>query len=196
MASDQATTPPPPPPLPEIESHDLSQVIVLHPPPIFNYFKDLFSKKFHLIKAWESPLPLYEFLTNHAHSAQAMLCSGTGPFISADIIRLLPSLRLVVTTSVGLNHIDLTECRNRGISIADAGEVFSEDVADLAVGLLIDVFRKVSASDRYVRHGLWATKGDYPLGSKVLVSNFWTLSWISSVNYSTFIVMVCLWYTI
>ncbi|KAK7851839.1 glyoxylate/hydroxypyruvate reductase HPR3 [Quercus suber] len=164
MASDQASTPPR---LPEIQSHDLPQVIVLHPPPVFNYFKDLFSKKFHLLKAWESSLPRHEFLTNHAHSAQAMLCSGTGPPISADIIRLLPSLSLVVTTSAGLNHIDLTECRNRGISIANAGEVFSEDVADLAVGLLIDVFRKVSASDRYVRHGLWATKGDYPLGSKL-----------------------------
>lgn len=48
--------------------------------------------------------------------------------------------------------------------------MFSDDVADMAVGLLIDVLRKVSAADRYVRKGLWAAKGDYPLGSKVFFS--------------------------
>ena len=50
--------------------------------------------------------------------------------------------------------------------------MFSEDVADMAVALLIDVLRKVSAADRYVRQRLWATKGDFPLGSKVFFSNF------------------------
>jgi hydroxypyruvate reductase 2 len=40
-------------------------------------------------------------------------------------------------------------------------------VADHAVGLLIDVLRKVSEADRYVRRGLWPVQGDYPLGSKV-----------------------------
>ncbi|KAL6124338.1 hypothetical protein ACLB2K_076851 [Fragaria x ananassa] len=37
----------------------------------------------------------------------------------------------------------------------------------MAVGLFIDVMRKISASNRYVRDGLWATRGDYPLGSKI-----------------------------
>ncbi|KAE7997171.1 hypothetical protein FH972_001827 [Carpinus fangiana] len=45
--------------------------------------------------------------------------------------------------------------------------VYLEDVADLAVGLMIDVLRKVSATDRYVRKGLWPSKGDFPLGSKM-----------------------------
>jgi hypothetical protein len=173
MASDHATTSlTPTPPPPKNQSQDLPQVIVLKPPPVLNFFRDLFSKKFDLLVSWESPLPTDQFLTTHAHSVQAMLCSGTGPPISADIIRLLPSLKLVATTSAGLNHIDLTECRKRGIAIANAGEVFSEDVADMAVALLIDVLRKVSAADRYVRQRLWATKGDFPLGSKVFFSNF------------------------
>uniref|UniRef100_A0A2N9HHQ7 D-isomer specific 2-hydroxyacid dehydrogenase NAD-binding domain-containing protein n=1 Tax=Fagus sylvatica TaxID=28930 RepID=A0A2N9HHQ7_FAGSY len=167
MASDHATTSHSTPPPPKNQSQDLPQVIVLKPPPVLNFFRDLFSKKFDLLVSWESPLPTDQFLTTHAHSVQAMLCYGTGPPISADIIRLLPSLKLVATTSAGLNHIDLTECRKRGIAIANAGEVFSEDVADMAVALLIDVLRKVSAADRYVRQRLWATKGDFPLGSKL-----------------------------
>jgi hydroxypyruvate reductase 2 len=85
------------------------------------------------------------------HSVQAMLCFGNDPPITAGIIRLIPLLRFVVTTSAGLNHIDLTVCRKCGIARANAGEVFSKDVADMAVALLIDVLRKVSAADRFVR---------------------------------------------
>lgn len=99
-----------------------------------------------------------------------MLCFGGGPRISADVIRQLPSLRLVVTTSAGVNHIDLSECRARGIAIANAGDVFSADCADYAVRLLIDVLRKISASDRCVRNGNWPTLGDFGLGSKVMFS--------------------------
>ena len=85
------------------------------------------------------------------HSVQAMLCSGNDLPITADIIRLIPLLRFVVTTSAGLIHIDLTVCRKCGIARANAGEVFSKDVADMAMALLIDVLRKVSAADRFVR---------------------------------------------
>lgn len=66
---------------------------------------------------------------------------------------------MVVTTSAGLNQIDIPECRRRGIKIANAGYVYSADVADMAVGLLIDVLRKVSASDRYVSKGFGLLKG-------------------------------------
>lgn len=153
----------------EHESEELPQILVLEPPPIMQQYGDQFLENFRLLKAWESPLPLDQFLTIHAHSVQALLSSGRYP-LTGNIIRLLPSLQLVVTTSAGLNHIDLPECQRRGIAIANAGDVYSEDVADMAVGLLIDVLRKVSAADRYMRKGLWPTKGEFPLGFKVIIS--------------------------
>ncbi|CAN1175810.1 Glyoxylate/hydroxypyruvate reductase HPR3 [Linum perenne] len=73
---------------------------------------------------------------------------------------LLPELRFIVTSSAELNQLDLHECRRRVIRIANAGDVFSAEVADCAVGLLIDVLRKISASNRYVRDGFWASRGD------------------------------------
>uniref|UniRef100_J3KUL4 D-isomer specific 2-hydroxyacid dehydrogenase NAD-binding domain-containing protein n=2 Tax=Oryza brachyantha TaxID=4533 RepID=J3KUL4_ORYBR len=48
-----------------------------------------------------------------------------------------------------------------------AGNTFSPDVADHAIGLLIAVLRRISAADRYVRRGLWASRGEYQLGSKL-----------------------------
>ena len=90
------------------------------------------------------------------HSVQAVLSHGTRP-VNTNIIRLLPSLSLIVTTSAGLNQIDLQECRKGGISVDDA---------NIAVGLLIDVPRKISTGNRYETQRLWDNKGYFPLCSK------------------------------
>ncbi|KAF9687756.1 hypothetical protein SADUNF_Sadunf02G0126100 [Salix dunnii] len=152
----------------EEEQQDLPKVVLFRPPAAFSLIDEesFTSNKFHFLKTYDSQLPVDQFLSTHSHSIKAILSSAGAP-VNADILQLLPEVGLVVTTSAGLNHIDIPECRRRGIKIANAGHVYSDDVADLAVGLLIDVLRKVSASDRYVRQGLWADKGNYPLGSKL-----------------------------
>ncbi|XP_048140991.1 glyoxylate/hydroxypyruvate reductase HPR3 isoform X1 [Rhodamnia argentea] len=151
----------------KMRRHDLPQLLVINPPGLFDY-GDPFAAKFTVLRAWESPLPLPRFLSAHAQSAPALLCSAATR-VTAGLLDLLPSLRIIVTTSAGLNHIDVPECRRRGIAVANAGEVFSDDVADAAVGLALDVLRRVSAADRFVRRGLWAKDGDFALGSKQLV---------------------------
>ncbi|KAI9182447.1 hypothetical protein LWI28_025476 [Acer negundo] len=149
-------------------NNNLPQVLILKLPPAFALFGDQFfsSEKFQFLKAYESDLPLHQFLTTHAQSVQAILSSGAA-VVTADILRLVPSVRLVVATHIGLDNIDLAECCRRGIAVTNAGNVGSEDVADTAVGLLIDVLRKISSADGFVRQGLWPLKGDYPLAFKV-----------------------------
>ncbi|XP_073144525.1 glyoxylate/hydroxypyruvate reductase HPR3-like [Henckelia pumila] len=142
------------------------EVIVFGPPSVFKIHSHEFSAKFQLLKPWESPLPLPQYLAEHAQNTPAALCSGICQ-LPAAVISQLPSLKLVVTTSAGINNIDLIECRRRGIAIANGPSIFSTDVADLAVGLLIDVSRKISSGNRYVRNGLWPEQGSYPLGFKL-----------------------------
>lgn len=101
-----------------------------------------------------------------AAAAGVLLVGGLLP-VRAAVLRSLPALRCVVATSVGVDHIDLAECRRRGIAVANGGPAFAEDVADYAVGLLLDVLRGVSAGDRYVRRGSWGSDGDFPVGSRV-----------------------------
>ncbi|KAI6702635.1 hypothetical protein NL676_011771 [Syzygium grande] len=150
----------------EMRRRDLPQLLVIEPPGLFRY-GDPFAAKFAVLRAWESPLPLPAFLSTHARSAPALLCSAATR-VAAGLLDLLPSLRVVVTTSAGLNHIDLPECRRRGVAVANAGEVFSDDVADAAIALALDVLRRVSAADRFVRRGLWPKEGDFALGSKLV----------------------------
>ncbi|CAI0467129.1 unnamed protein product [Linum tenue] len=148
---------------------DLPQVLLIKNPPAFAVLGEehFTSTKFRYLKAFESSLPLHDFLAAHGGSVRAILASLS--VVDASVLDLLPEVRVIATTSAGLNLLDLPECRRRGIKIANAGDVYSTDVADYAVGLLIDVLRKISASNRYVKQGFWASKGDYyPLGSKQL----------------------------
>ncbi|KAH0643183.1 hypothetical protein KY290_034791 [Solanum tuberosum] len=99
-------------------------------------------------------------------SVRIMLCCGPTP-VTSETLDKYPSLECIVGTSAGYDHFDLAECRRRGIRVTGAGDSFSEDAADFAVGLLIDVLRRVSVADRFVRAGSWPVEGKFPLGSKI-----------------------------
>lgn len=145
---------------------NLPELLVINPSPVFIIHQQQFSQKFKLLKAYESPLSTDLFLQTNAQSTKALICYGKSP-VTTNILNLLPSLQLVVTASTGFNHIDLDKCRSRGIAVANTRDVFSEDTADIGVGLLIDVLRKISAGDRFVRSGNWTANIQYPLGSQV-----------------------------
>ncbi|XP_022147257.1 glyoxylate/hydroxypyruvate reductase HPR3-like [Momordica charantia] len=152
---------------PESQDQDLPQVLVLGPPTVFSCLESQFPNRFHFLKPWLSKLPLPQFLTSYAQYVQALIIPGGSLALTSAILDCLPSLKLVATASAGVDHLDLPELRRRGVAVAYAGNLFSEDVADMAVGLLIDVLRKVSAGDRFMRQGLWSTKVNFPLGLKL-----------------------------
>ncbi|KAJ9550009.1 hypothetical protein OSB04_022552 [Centaurea solstitialis] len=108
----------------------------------------------------------------HGPRARAVIVLGPSP-LKSEHLDQYPSVEIVIGTSAGVDHIDLAECSRRNIKVTGAGDAFSEDVADYAVALLLDVLRRVSAADRYVRNGLWPVNGEYPLGNKVTSLEVW-----------------------
>ncbi|KAF0893232.1 hypothetical protein E2562_023485 [Oryza meyeriana var. granulata] len=131
-----------------------------------------FADRFRLLDFYASALPIHAFLAAVAADGdppRVVLVFGGAPIrVGAELLDAVPSLRCIITISAGLNHIDLTECARRGVQVANAGGIYSADVADYAVGLLFDVLRHVSAGNRYVRRGLWTERGDFvPLGSRI-----------------------------
>ncbi|MED6108934.1 hypothetical protein PIB30_028916 [Stylosanthes scabra] len=152
----------PPPQQPNHHTQHLPQVLVLGSPTCLQTLKQLYSHKFRFL----IPNTSLHSLSAPLSSISVVICSASFP-LTASVIGLLPALRLVVTTSAGTDHIDLSECRCRGIQVAGAGKFFSDEVADMAVGLLIDVMRKVSAADRFVRTSFGGATWSFPLGYKV-----------------------------
>ncbi len=92
--------------------------------------------------------------------------------LSAQQIAELPDLKAIASFGVGYDSIDLDAVAERGIVVSTTPDVLTDAVADLAVGLMIDSVRRISASDRYVRSGDWVTEGTYPLTGHVTGRRF------------------------
>jgi len=92
---------------------------------------------------------------------------GYGNGVTADLMDRLPGLKAIVNFGVGYEANDVAEARRRGIPIANTPDVLNDCVADVAVGLIIDVMRGLSASDRFLRQGRWAAGQDFPLMRRV-----------------------------
>ncbi|PPS03976.1 hypothetical protein GOBAR_AA16672 [Gossypium barbadense] len=151
-----------------VKQEELPLVLVRRPPNFHFPFKDRLQTHFRLLDPLDSDPPesTHSFFSRHAASVHVLLCVNPTP-VTRGLLSLLPFLQLIVGSSTGVDHIDLQECRRRSIAVTNAGKAFSPDVADLAVGLLIDVLRRVSAGCQYVRAGLWAQNGEFPLGFKL-----------------------------
>ncbi|XP_006305294.2 glyoxylate/hydroxypyruvate reductase HPR3 [Capsella rubella] len=143
-----------------------SPLVLLHRPPSLTFMDEILNRNFRILNADTSSEPLPIFLDRHASSVRAFVVVGRLP-ITAEILSHLPSLQILICTSVGINHVDLAECMRRGIAVTNARNAFSDDVADFAVGLLLSVLRRIPTGDRYVRSGDWEKLGGFPLGSKV-----------------------------
>ncbi|KAG9149272.1 hypothetical protein Leryth_003246 [Lithospermum erythrorhizon] len=144
----------------EATTHHLP-LVLLHNTKNFTVpFQSHLQARFHLIDPNTQPDPSLQPIST---SIRVILCVGPSPLPSTTL-NLYPSLELVVGAGVGVDHIDLHECRRRNIRVANAGDAFSDDTADYAVGLLIDVLRGVSLADRFVRAGSWASDKEFPLG--------------------------------
>lgn len=71
------------------------------------------------------------------------------------MIDALPELRCIVCFGVGVDGIDLDYARKRGIAITHGREINHEDVADVAMGLMIAVCRGFTEGERVLREGRW-----------------------------------------
>lgn len=91
---------------------------------------------------------------------------GHGSFRAAEM-DAMPKLGIIANFGVGFDTIDTAEAASRGIAVTNTPDVLTDDVADLAVGMLIGLFRQIPQADAWVRSGNWAAKGDYPLQRKV-----------------------------
>ena len=92
---------------------------------------------------------------------------GHGHGVTAATMDRLPALRAIVNYGVGYDATDIDEARRRGIAVSNTPDVLNDCVADVAVGLVIDVMRGLSAADRFVRRGDWAAGNKYPLTRRV-----------------------------
>jgi glyoxylate reductase len=78
------------------------------------------------------------------------------------LLDLFPNLQIIASLGIGVDAIDFDTARARGLVVTNTPNVIADDVADLAMGMLIDRLRHIVDGERFVRAGKWSG-GPYPL---------------------------------
>lgn len=82
----------------------------------------------------------------------------------ARMLARFPKLEIVSCFGVGYDHVDAIYARDHDIMVTNTPDVLTEEVADLAMGLLIATLREFVKADKYLRAGHWSTQ-NFPLSA-------------------------------
>ncbi|XP_019198367.1 PREDICTED: hydroxyphenylpyruvate reductase-like [Ipomoea nil] len=134
----------------------MENIGVLMACPMNAYLEHQLHNRFNLLRFWNFPDSDAFFAQINAASVRALVVNA---FVGADLLDVfidrLPNLEILSTYSVGLDKVDLAKCKEKGIRVTNTPDVLTDDVADIAIGLILAVLRKISEGDRFVKKGLW-----------------------------------------
>ncbi len=82
--------------------------------------------------------------------------------VDAEFLDAGPALRVVATSSVGYDFIDVAAASARGVAVCNTPGVLTAAVADLTVALIILLARRLLEFERYARSGAWARREPMP----------------------------------
>jgi hydroxypyruvate reductase len=100
-----------------------------------------------------------------APKVRGIVASGEAR-VTRDLLARLPAAEIIAVFGVGYDGIDLDATRDRRLTVTNTPEVLTDDVADLALGLILAVSRELLPADSHLRSGQWAD-GPYRLTRKV-----------------------------
>lgn len=98
---------------------------------------------------------------------RAALIAATGPRIrgvatdghtglAPEIMEALPALEIIASYGVGYDAIDIAACRARGVRVTNTPDVLNDAVAEITLGLMIALARRLPQADAFVRAGRWS----------------------------------------
>lgn len=134
---------------------------ILMPAPMLPSVVSALSECCTLHRLWEQPDP-DTFLTTIGPRVRGLAVSTLAGRIDATLFDRLPALEIVASFGVGYDNVDVAAAEARGITVTNTPGVLDEEVADLALGLLLATIRRIPQADRYVREGRWPS-GPFPL---------------------------------
>ena len=94
------------------------------------------------------------------------LAAGGESVVPGALLAQLPQLKMLSVFGVGYDGIDVQAALKQGVPVTHTPGVLTDDVADLAMALVLSVARLLPQADQHVRLGRWP-QGLMPLGRKV-----------------------------
>jgi lactate dehydrogenase-like 2-hydroxyacid dehydrogenase len=119
---------------------------------------------YNTYRLWEAP-DRAALLAKVGPTARGLATMGSA---KQELIDALPNLEIISSFGVGVDGIDVAHATERNVIVANTPDVLSDEVANLAVTMLVMVTRKLCVADRYVREGKWEKQGDMPLADTIV----------------------------
>jgi lactate dehydrogenase-like 2-hydroxyacid dehydrogenase len=85
-----------------------------------------------------------------------------GGNVDDALMAKLPKLEIIACFGVGYDSIDTKAAKTRNIRVTNTPNVLNDAVAELTIGLMIALARRIPQADQFVRQGKWPS-GNFPL---------------------------------
>lgn len=137
-----------------MKSDVLAEVLVMAASPSADVMAQL-AQHFHCHHLWQQPREQQAaWLAGIAGNVRAVVTTGAIG-IKAELLAQLPKVEMVAVNGIGTDAVDLAATRARGVAVSNTPGVLTDDVADLALTLLLSAARRLPALDAFVRNGSW-----------------------------------------
>ncbi|MEO0958811.1 MAG: 2-hydroxyacid dehydrogenase [Pseudomonadota bacterium] len=80
-----------------------------------------------------------------------------------DVWEACPTLEIIASYGVGYDAIDIPACKARGIRVSNTPDVLNDAMAEITLGLIVALCRRIPQADAYLRAGRWAREGGFGL---------------------------------
>ena len=127
------------------------------------YFVSLADKNFNTFKLWTKENEDH-YLSEIKTEVDAIAVMG-GYKITPELMKGMPNLKIIACYGVSYDAIDINCAKSLGIKVTNTPEVLNDEVADTAIALMLCVYKKIVAADKFARNNSWA-KGEFPLTKK------------------------------
>jgi len=124
------------------------KIVVLEP--LFNEFeknnfRQTLSKLSHEVVFYEHRSEEKSEIINRSNDADILILSNIP--IDKEVLKNCKNLKLINVAFTGVEHIDIEFCKEKGISVCNSSGYSTQSVAELTIGLILDLLRKISQLD-------------------------------------------------
>ncbi len=100
-------------------------------------------------------------LAGHGGKIRAVATNGHSG-CKPEILEALPNLEVISSYGVGYDAIDIPACKARNVRVTNTPDVLNDAMAEITLGLMVALCRRIPQADAYTRAGKWREK-NYPL---------------------------------
>lgn len=121
--------------------------------------------QYNVVKLWQETDP-EAALQAHRGQIEAIVSVASKMQVSRRMMESLPNLKIIANFGVGVDIIDMNAARELGIAVTNTPDLVTNDTADIAMTLILNVLRRAVEADIFVRMGKWSGQG-FPLATSL-----------------------------